>query len=418
MAEHLELLTHDFKSVKQVKTLLEQNNAFIKPMTTENGAKVIKTTLTADSALLTDILKRYSGIETRPYAHDAAETENGITGFTMNFFLSHGLPKQHCEELVNHLPLRYTIYKPLILFNNSNQRSFMLACWESAFKLVKKHEYFEAMLQQQFPQCTHVAVNMPIVEEDVMRRPFNIVALHGTLFDGELRATTWSAPSSQDFNNTLWCHVVQNGIHQVWAPTFTMFSRGNIKEKKRILDNYDDISGHDVVDLYAGIGYFTLSYLKRGARRVFCFELNPWSTEGLRRGVLLNRFEGKCHIYQESNENCEERLRAFQRDHNGGDRLQIRHINLGLLPTSVPGYPIALRVIREYSSLPLTTLHIHENVHVAELQNGAFVELTLQRLLRIDASYNYTPRHVEKIKTFAPDIWHVCLDLDVHKLSS
>ena len=61
---------------------------------------------------------------------------------------------------------------------------------------------------------------------------------------------------------------------QTWAPKHTMFSRGNIKEKARVLnlakqptaglepglENTDPEARTMAVDLYAGIGYFTFSY--------------------------------------------------------------------------------------------------------------------------------------------------------------
>ena len=90
-----------------------------------------------------------------------------------------------------------------------------------------------------------------------------------------------------------------------------MFSRGNIREKARILGQIrlnqspfsglcsgelsQDLCEIDVVDLYVGIGYFALPYLRKGVRRVFGWELNGWSVEGLRRGCIRNGFE--CAVF-------------------------------------------------------------------------------------------------------------------------
>lgn len=256
---------------------------------------------------------------------------------------------------------------------------------------------------------------MPIIEADVMRRPFNIYPLYGELVSPALDVRAeelWDSPTETDFQSTLWCHTIQNGIHQYWAPMFTMFSRGNIKEKKRILDKFQDIEGNDVVDMYAGIGYFTLCYLKRNARKVYCFEINPWSVEALRKGLDANAIDPqRCKIYNESNENCTARIReAVTR------KMRIRHINLGLLPTSKPSWPLALEVIRlQYStsSMNIVSLHIHENVHIIHLQDDSFITKTLNALKAIDKDMCYEAKHLERIKTFAPDIWHICLDVDV-----
>lgn len=148
------------------------------------------------------------------------------------------------------------------------------------------------------------------------------------------------------FSRAFWVSTKQNGITQTWAPRWTMFSRGNIKEKARLLSFHDDNDDNNedkdddddqativvkenatqrpvmtdsqeekrnheyqdqrnnnrrahrvvpaerradglVVDLYAGIGYFAFCYAALGFR-VLCWELNAWSVEGLRRGAEAN----------------------------------------------------------------------------------------------------------------------------------
>lgn len=406
-----ELLVKDPKLIKPIKSRLESHQYFVKPIYAEGDYKVIRTTI--DDT----VHPMLSGFDKRQYDQDARE-DLGILGFTKRFLesLNSELIPPLIPELMETLPRRYTVYSPLLLFNYSNQRSFEHALWRTFFENVGdevKAKYFEEMLRELFPpEITHVATNMPIIESDVMRRPFNISPLYGSPLSPEDRANDqlWENPRPADFEKTVWCHIIQNGIHQVWAPMFTMFSRGNIKEKKRVLDSFPEIAGNDVVDLYAGIGYFTLSYLKGGARNVFCFELNPWSVEALRRGLQANYFDQtRCHIYNESNEFCIERLRDCQIPD-----LRVRHINLGLLPSSKAGWPLALAIVSFQQPLPIVTLHIHENVHIDAIDDGTFTTETLNQLSQLDNSHRYTASHLEKIKTFAPDIWHVCLDVDVH----
>ncbi|QLQ77965.1 hypothetical protein HG537_0A02120 [Torulaspora globosa] len=399
-----EILVSDTKLVKPIKTRLEGQKCFVKPIYRDGDCRVIRTTIDDEcDPLIADFCKRF-------YQGEVPD-DTGIVGFTRRFLESEGY--ERIDTLLECLPRRYTIYSPLLLFNYSARRSFEHPVWKSFFNEAGetvKEKFFGQMLAQLFPpEISHVATNMPIVETDVMRRPFNIAPLYGTLLSPQAADTDRlrARPQPADFDSTLWCHVVQNGIHQLWAPMFTMFSRGNIKEKKRVLDEFREIEGNDVVDLYAGIGYFTLSYLKRGARRVFCFELNPWSVEALRRGLAANSFAtDRCLIYNESNETCIQRL-------SGIHDLRVRHINLGLLPTSKPGWPLALAIISLQPRLPTVTLHIHENVHLNDIDNGSFVTNTLNHLDALNDSYNYTATHLEKIKTFAPDIWHICLDVDV-----
>ncbi|CCH59430.1 hypothetical protein TBLA_0B06040 [Henningerozyma blattae CBS 6284] len=449
----LELIISDPKYIKPIKTDLEKHGLFAKPIyrdPTLPNKSVIRTTIhdSVDDANFQIISQYSSNFEIRDYYLNDNSTDvskSPIINFTENFLSTENYKNLltrnglSITKLIEQLPIRYTIYPPLLLFNNSHQKSFLFDDWQLLFKqkienvtnnTTVQDEYFQELLRILFPQLTHVAINKPIIESDVMRRPFNIQPLYGELISKDLQLLDndqlWDHPTSHDFENTLWCHTIQNGIHQYWAPIFTMFSRGNIKEKKRILDSYPEIEGNDVVDLYSGIGYFTLSYLQRKARNVFCFELNPWSVEGLKRGAIRNKFPWvstrqlqalntqTCYIYNMNNEASIEIIRELFPT-NKRQELKLRHINLGLLPSSKQGWKLAIELFNWQQGCRTTTLHIHENVSTAALQDGTFVEGTIDQLRSIDTNHEYTPVHVEKIKTFAPDVWHVCFDVNVTK---
>ncbi|GEQ67830.1 hypothetical protein JCM33374_g1496 [Metschnikowia sp. JCM 33374] len=196
-----------------------------------------------------------------------------------------------------------------------------------------------------------------------------------------------------------------------------MFSRGNIKEKKRVLDTFRDLNGKAVIDLYAGIGYFTLSYLANGAT-VFCWEINPWSIEGLIRGLQKNGYKYKlfrrtdnvaehdlnnfiaqgirAFVFHESNEYAPERLANM-------GVVEISHINLGLLPSSKPSWPMVRAATA--AAKERTMVHVHENVH-----KDKFTELRQE----ISEFFDGRVTHLEKVKTFAPDVWHVVVDVLLH----
>ena len=402
-----ELLVTDTRLIKSLKNQLELEGKFVRPIYRDGDITVVRTSIEDHDE---ECLHRYEQFTRRKYHQELPESANVVAQCTRKFLEARDEPKQ--KELMDSLPLRYSIYPPLLLFNNSS-RSFASRPWQEYFQQHGPELYFEQLLQH-FPGLTHVAINMPIVESDVMRRPFNIQPLHGQ-FNRDLSAQFWVSPTAQDFQNTLWCQTIQNGIQQHWAPMFTMFSRGNVTEKECILYTFEDIEGNDVVDLYAGIGYFTLSYLKRGARNCLCFELNPWSTEALRRGIVANKIDPRtCHIYNEDNVNCIRRIEQWAHTIDGDPR--IRHINLGLLPSSKKAWPLAQAIIslqRKCANPPaVVTMHIHENVHINLLNNESFIQDTIA-ILSQDSSSSYIARHLEKIKTFAPDVWHVCLDVDV-----
>lgn len=329
-------------------------------------------------------------------------TEHPQTFDQMVRQLLQGAPEDEIERLMQKVPKKWTIYKPMVLFKSG---TFDDPVWTkylspSFWELLKQTGFFE--------NVTHFAVNKPIIESDVMRRPFNILPLYGDF--GPL--SSFEAPSDQDFRSAFWCQITQNGIIQTWSPKYTMFSRGNIKEKARILQNYNINPGDWGCDLYAGIGYFTLLYLTRGMR-MFCWEINPWSIEGLVRGLQLNKFKYRVVEHQQ-----EYTKQQFSQDENEGiqavifkesneyslHRLQeldpaILHINLGLLPSSKPSWQYSAKIRKTSPGY----IHIHENVHTTDVDR-----------LKDEIESFFHPgsvQHVEKVKTFAPDVWHIVFDL-------
>ena len=315
-------------------------------------------------------------------------------------------------QLIETCPKTWTLYKPMVLFGAN---SFGCKLWNE-FLSEYGPDFFKYILQDElFAKYTHIAINKPIQNDDVMRRPFSITPVFGD-FGPEPNDKIFNEPTKKDFDQAFWCSAVQNGIYQEWAPRFTMFSRGNIKEKKRVLQfgcEKDDF----VIDMYAGIGYFTLSYLHNGAT-VFCWELNPWSIEGLKRGLSANGHN--LRIFQSQDEFTLDRFNQLRKEGvtsfvfaesniHAVDRLsvlnnpKIRHINLGLLPSSRDSWSAAKNLAAK-SSIS-TTIHVHENVHIGEID-------TFAKQMGVQFG---TVEHVEKVKTFAPDIRHIVVDVKAKK---
>ncbi|PFX16865.1 tRNA wybutosine-synthesizing protein 2 homolog [Stylophora pistillata] len=142
-----------------------------------------------------------------------------------------------------------------------------------------------------------------------------------------------------------WVTHTDNGIKYTFDVTKCMFSSGNITEKMRV-GNFD-CSGQTVVDLYAGIGYFVLPYLVHAkAAMVHACEWNENAVEALRRNLKLNGVDKQCVIHE-------------------GDNLKFPlqgvadHVNLGLIPSSEAGWPVACAALNSDRG---GWLHIHGNV--------------------------------------------------------
>lgn len=446
----LEILLKDNTKIKKFKTQLEQTNNFVRPIYRESEYTVIRTNLNSNE--LDYIQNLFPNEIVREYKNDIknektlidkhTDTVHDILGFTRIYFQDKIHPER-LREILEHVPLKYSIYPPVLLLNNSNKRSFDHEVWSGLLtedycnKLLKFLSASKCKTTATTTTMTEtlrvIAINRPIIEHDnIVRRPYNIELLYS--MDHPLNPDLLS-------KETLWCEVKQNGIWQIWNPFHTMFSRGNIKEKKRIIDSFIDIENNDVIDLYCGIGYFSFSYLSRNCRNLFGFELNPWSVEGFNKGLQKNKNFGRSldggggvkaegiYIYNENNEMSDQRLTEFKlkyrQKQNNSNGLRIRHINMGLLPSSRQGYPVALKLITNHNNweeCPKVTLHIHENASIKEISQSYIQEKVLNELSFLndtkisDIKYQFELIHLEKIKTFAPNIWHICLDIDVIKL--
>ena len=93
-----------------------------------------------------------------------------------------------------------------------------------------------------------------------------------------------------------WVEHRDNGVKYIFDVTRCMFSAGNITEKLRMAGL--DCRGETVVDLFAGVGYFTLPILVHGrARMLHACDWNEAAVEGLKRGLVANGVADRCVIH-------------------------------------------------------------------------------------------------------------------------
>ncbi|NXQ94988.1 TYW2 protein, partial [Sagittarius serpentarius] len=240
-----------------------------------------------------------------------------------------------------------------------------------------------------------------------------------------------------------WVEHVDNGIRYTFDVTKCMFSPGNITEKLRVASL--PCSGEVLVDLYAGIGYFTLPYLVHAAAAfAHACEWNSHAVEALRRNLVLNDVQDRCHIH-----------------HGDSRQLELRdvadRVNLGLIPSSEEGWPVACRVLKKSTG---GVLHIHHNVEtlpalappqtpVLQAERGSpeaagsdgevqhpteaggketlgarirpewqrWAEATAARIRGLLAELHGQPwhtsiMHIEAVKSYAPHVHHLVLDLE------
>ncbi|KAG0134222.1 S-adenosyl-L-methionine-dependent methyltransferase [Tuber indicum] len=324
--------------------------------------------------------------------------------------------------LLSTIPKRYTYTPPLLLLPST---AFSTPAWETYLRSLP-HElgrkFHSTLTTAVCKNATHLALLRPIPAQNNAIRAPKLTPLFGT-FPRLLPPR--QQPTRSDLDKALWTSTRQSGIVQIWAPGYTMFSRGNVKEKARILRFPPPTTGVGtklVVDMYAGIGYFAFPYAKLGYR-VLAWEINHWSVEGLLRGAGENGILAKVVspqqdariaveregvlVFLEDNENAPARIAKMGEDVRGG----IERVNLGLLPTSRGSWGGAVRVLAERGGW----VHVHENVGIGEIDAmtgevvRAFEGLEKER----GGRRRVVCEHVERVKTFAPGVMHCVFDIRI-----
>jgi tRNA wybutosine-synthesizing protein 2 len=181
----------------------------------------------------------------------------------------------------------------------------------------------------------------------------------------------------------------ENGIRFKLDPQKIMFSSGNMAERRRMAT----ISNHHetVVDLFAGIGYFTLPmavYSK--PKKVFACEINPLAYRYLCSNVVLNHVTDVVEPLLGDNrkiapKNCANR------------------VILGYLKEPQVFLSVSLECLRNQSGL----LHYHEVVPAESIP-----KLPLKHIETVAKNYHRSVEllKVNVIKSYAPGVDHVVLD--------
>ena len=223
-------------------------------------------------------------------------------------------------------------------------------------------------------------------------------------------------PQSTGPDSPGWITVTEHKIRQSFDLSRVMFSRGNVTEKKRfgLLVQPDEY----VLDMYAGIGYYTLPALVHGrAKHVTACEWNPNAVFALRHNLKANKVDERATVLEGD---CRLTLQELMTNEKGGN---IHHyfdrISLGLLPSSEGGWPIAIECLNREKG---GWLHVHGNVATTERQQWA--HWLCRSLVCISKKNEYSRdwhavcNHIERVKSFAPKVDHYVADVFVGPLNS
>jgi len=170
-----------------------------------------------------------------------------------------------------------------------------------------------------------------------------------------------------------------------------MWSKGNTTERKRMGQIVR--SGETVVDLFAGIGYFTIPMAVHARpEKIYAVEINPVAHGYLAENVKLNHVQGVV-----------EPILGDCRDvapRNVADR-----VLMGYIGNTEEYLDVALEVIRDegiihyHESVPDKLKYIRPAERIREAANGFEVEVLNQRI----------------IKKYSPGVYHMVVDAQVYK---
>ncbi len=180
---------------------------------------------------------------------------------------------------------------------------------------------------------------------------------------------------------------IENGIKYKLDVSKIMFSSGNVNERVRM--SQIDARDETIVDLFSGIGYFTLPLAKYGrAKKIYACEKNPAAYMYLLENIKLNRLKNVIPLYGDNRKTAP--LRIADRVIMGYIRTE-KFLDLGF------------KVLKEKGGV----IHYHDTVTTEERdwkmekdlkfygkKNGFDVEIIFKKV----------------VKSYAPHIWHVVTD--------
>ncbi|UCH71755.1 MAG: class I SAM-dependent methyltransferase family protein [Thermoplasmatales archaeon] len=184
----------------------------------------------------------------------------------------------------------------------------------------------------------------------------------------------------------------ENGVKFKLDPQKVMFSSGNMDERIRMATvlNQDEI----VVDLFAGIGYFTLPIaVHNKPRKIYAVEKNPIAFKYLEENIVLNNVTSIVEPVFGDNEHIAPKNVA-------------NRVIMGYIGDTYRFLNIGFSCLKNNSGI----IHFHDKYPVDIVPDKPFE--SFQNLARkLDLNINLLS--FRKVKSFAPGINHYVFDLEI-----
>ncbi len=174
-----------------------------------------------------------------------------------------------------------------------------------------------------------------------------------------------------------------------------MFSKGNKNERNRLVQKVKE--RETIVDMFAGIGYWSVILAKNKQVKVYAIDINPVAIRYLKKNIELNKLSAKITVLKG---NCIDFANLLS---GKADRIIV-----GYLFETEKFLPAALQMAKKNC-----IIHMHRNIEAEK------IEELKKKIIRIGEQNNAKIKVLEtrKVKSYAPRILHIAADLQVCKNS-
>ncbi|MFH1631049.1 MAG: class I SAM-dependent methyltransferase family protein [Candidatus Aenigmatarchaeota archaeon] len=185
----------------------------------------------------------------------------------------------------------------------------------------------------------------------------------------------------------------EHGIFYKLDVAKIMFSKGNLLERQRVAKQLT--YGETVLDMFAGIGYFSLGIAKHSkSLRVYSIEKNRIAFKYLKENIKLNHLKNITPILGD----CRRVKRNVRAD----------RMMMGYFPGTQKFLPTAFKFLKKKG-----VIHYHNTYKEKELWFKPLIEL--ERAAK-KAGYRISAIFGRKIvKSYAPRVYHIVIDAEFER---